>query len=101
MTTQTIDIPNDIRKSDDAFEKHSIQGDAACIAELYTNDGMLLPNGRDFIQGKEAILDFWQGAINLGVKEAMLDILEVEFQGDTAIEVGQYQLKGAGGAVMD
>jgi uncharacterized protein (TIGR02246 family) len=101
MTTQTIDIRNDIRRADDAFEKHFNQGDAAGVAELYTNDGMLLPTGSDFIQGKEAIRDFWQGAINLGIKEARLDILEVELQGDAAIEVGRYQLKGAGGEVMD
>jgi uncharacterized protein (TIGR02246 family) len=101
MATLTTDIRNDIRKADDAFEQNFSKGDAASMAELYTSDGMLLPTGSDFIQGKEAIRDFWQGAINMGLKEAKLDILEVELQGDAAIEVGRYQLKGAGGEVMD
>ena len=101
MATQTFDILNDIRKADDAFEKNFNQGNAAGIAELYTNDGMLLPTGSDFIKGKEAIRDFWQGAMNLGLKEAKLDILEVELQGDTVVEVGRYQLKGAGDEVLD
>lgn len=101
MTTLTTNIHNEIRTADDAFEKQFSQGDAAGIAELYTDNGMLLPTGSKFIQGKVAIRDFWQGAINMGIKEAKLDILEVEFQGDTAFEVGLYQLKGAGGDVMD
>ena len=101
MTTQTTNIRDDIRKADDVFEKVFNQGDAAGIAELYTNDGMLLPTGSDFVQGKEAIRNFWQGAINMGIKEAKLDIVEVEVQGNVVVEVGHYQLKGAGGEVLD
>ena len=101
MTTQTTDIYNGIRNEDDAFEQQFSQGNAAGIAELYTEDGMLLPAGSEFIQGKEAIRGFWQGAINMGIKEVKLDIVEVELQGDAAIERGLYQLKGAGGEVMD
>ena len=101
MTTQTIDVRNYIRKADDAFEKHLNLGDASGMAELYTNDGMLLPTGSDFLQGKEAIRNFCQGAMNMGVKEAKLDILEVELQGDAVIELGRYQLKGTCNEVMD
>ena len=101
MTTQTTNIRDDIRKADDVFEKNFSQGNAAGIAELYTNDGMLLPTGSDFVKGKEAIRDFWQGAINMGIKEAKLDIVEVEVQGNVVVEVGHYQLKGAGGDVLD
>ncbi len=101
MATQTTDICNDIRKADDAFEKNFSQGNAAGLAELYTNDGMLLPPGSDFVKGREAIRDFWQGVINLGIKEAKVNILDVELQGDVVIEVGQYQLIGAGGEAID
>jgi len=101
MATQTTDIQNDIRTADDAFENNFRQGNAAAIAELYTNDGMLLPAGSDFVQGKEAIRDFWQGAMNMGIKEAKLDILEVDLQGNWAIERGRYQLSGTDGVVMD
>jgi len=62
---------------------------------------MLLPPGSDPMQGKEAIRDFWQGAMNMGVKEAKLEIMEVELQGDSIIEIGRYYLKGAGDEVMD
>ncbi len=101
MTTQTTNIRDDIRKADDVFEKNFNQGNVAGIAELYTNDGMLLPTGSDFVKGKEAIRDFWQGAINMGIKEAKLDIMEVEVQGNVVVEVGYYQLKGAVGEVLD
>jgi ketosteroid isomerase-like protein len=100
-TTVTTDVRSDIRRADDAFEKHFSDANAAGIAELYTSTGMLLPPGSDPMQGKEAIRDFWQGAMNMGIKEAKLDIMEVELQGDSIIEVGRYQLKGAGDEVMD
>ena len=101
MTTQTVDIRSDIRTADDAFEQKFNQGDAAGVAELYASEGMLFPPGSDVVKGKTAIQDFWQGAMNMGIKSVKLDIVEVEQQGDTAIEVGRYQLKGAGGETMD
>lgn len=101
MTALTTDISKDIRTADDVFEKHFQEGNSAAIAELYTIDGMLFPTGSDIIQGKELIRDFWQGAMNMGIKEAKLDIVEANLQGDSVIEVGRYQLKGAGGEVMD
>ncbi len=100
MATQTIDINSDIRKADDAFQTNFKQGNAAGIAELYTENAMLLPPGSDFVKGKEAIRDFWKRVMDLGIKEAELNILEVELHDDTTIELGQYKLMG-GGKVMD
>lgn len=101
MTTQTVDIYSVIRRADDAFEQTFKKGDADGIAELYTGEGMLLPPGSDFVKGKTAIRDFWQGAMNMGIKEAKLNIVEVKMQGDSAIEVGEYQLKDADNTIMD
>ena len=67
MATQTTDIESDIRKADDNFEQTFGRGDAAGMAELYTKDGMLLPTGSDFVQGKKDIADFWQGAMDMGI----------------------------------
>lgn len=101
MTTPTTDVHSEIRKADDAFEQTFGRGDAAGMADRYTRDGMLLPTGSDFIRGKEAIQDFWQGAMDMGIKEAKLDIIEVERHGDAVTELGRYKLSGAGGEVMD
>lgn len=94
-------INDEIRQADDSFETIFEQQNAEGMADLYTENGMLLPTGSDFVAGKNNIRDFWQGAMEAGIKKAKLDIKEVELQGDTAIEVGQYKLSGADDAVMD
>ena len=101
MITQTTDIHALIRTADDSFESTFGRGDAAGMADLYTDNGMLLPTGSDFVRGKRAIEGFWQGAMDMGIKNAKLDIVEVEQHGDTAIEVGQYTLSSADEQVMD
>jgi ketosteroid isomerase-like protein len=39
--------------------------------------------------------------MDMGLKEAVLETLELEAHGDTAHEVGRYELKAAGGQVAD
>jgi uncharacterized protein (TIGR02246 family) len=77
------------------------RGDAAGLAALYTEDGQLLPPNSDFMTGREAIQAFWQGAMDMGIKSAQIEIGEVEDHGDTAIEVSKYTLQGEGGQVLD
>jgi uncharacterized protein (TIGR02246 family) len=101
MMTQATDIHAAIRAADDRFESTFEEGNAAGMANLYTDNGMLLPTGSDFVKGKEAIEAFWQRAMDIGVKNAKLDIVEIEKHGDTAIEVGQYMLSSADDKVMD
>lgn len=76
------------------------RGDAEAIAGLYTSEGQLLPANSDVVEGKGAIRTFWQGAFGLGLTDARLETVEVEPHGDTAIEVGRYELR-AGGALAD
>ena len=65
------------------------RGHAAGLARLYTASAQLLPANSDFVEGTAAIQRFWQGAMDIGVKEAVLETLEVESYGDTAHEVGR------------
>ena len=95
------DIQAAIRAVDDDFEAAFETGNAAEIAELYTDDGMLLPAGSDVVQGKKGIAAFWQGAMDMGIKHATLEITEIEQHGDTAIDVGRYTLSGSVGQVID
>lgn len=37
----------------------------------------------------------------MGLKEAVLETVELDAQGETAIEIGRYTLKAEGGAVAD
>lgn len=77
------------------------RGDAAGVARLYTSSAQLLPAHSDVVAGTGAIERFWQGAIEMGLKEAVLETLELEAHGDTAHEVGRYTLKADGGRVAD
>jgi uncharacterized protein (TIGR02246 family) len=77
------------------------RGDAAGLADFYTENGQLLPTGSDFVTGKVAIQTFWQGAMDMGIKTLRLETVETEGHGDTAIEIGKYTLGGEAGNVMD
>ncbi len=81
----------------DAYDR----GDAASVAAFYTSDGQLLPANSGTIQGHAAIEEFWTGAMAMGIKSAQLTTVELDVQGGTAIEIGQYSLAGEGGMVLD
>jgi ketosteroid isomerase-like protein len=71
------------------------------VAKLYTAGGQLLPPNSEIVAGHDAIRAFWQGAMDLGLKEATLDTVEVEGAHETAVEVGKYTLRAAGGQIAD
>jgi ketosteroid isomerase-like protein len=101
MTTQMIDMHSILRAANDNFESAFAQGDSARLANFYTDNAMLLPTEADFVKGKKAIGDFWQGAMDMGVKGIKLEILEIEQHGDSAIDIGQYTLSGEDGLILD
>ncbi|MFC1845104.1 YybH family protein [Thermodesulfobacteriota bacterium] len=101
MTAQTSDILTTLQVLAENFASAFASGDAANIAEFYTEDGMLLPAGSDFIKGKQAIKEYWQAAIDMGIKSIKLDIMEVEQHNDTAIEMSKYTLSSADDQVID
>ena len=77
------------------------RGDAAGLANFYTENGQLLPTGSDFVTGRAAIQAFWQAAMDTGRKTVRLEIVEAEGHGDTAIEIGKYTLSWEAGNVID
>ena len=101
MSTDTTDIHAAIRAAYDAFESTFARADAAGMAALYTSDGMLLPTGTGMISGSEAIQDFWQGAMDMGVATAKIDIAEVSEHADVVVDVGHYVLGAVNGDVLD
>ncbi|MGI9040549.1 MAG: YybH family protein [Gemmatimonadales bacterium] len=103
MSTQAIaaDPRSEIEARNLRFMEAFRRGDAASVAGLYTASARLLPAHSDFVDGTDAIQRFWQGAMDMGLKEAVLETLEVEAHGETAHEVGRYTLKTAGGQVAD
>jgi uncharacterized protein (TIGR02246 family) len=103
MSTHTIalDPRSEIEKGNRRFMEAFGRGDAAGVARLYTASAKLLPAHSDFVDGTTAIQRFWQGAMDKGLKEAVLESLEVESHGETAHEMGRYALKTGTGEVAD
>jgi uncharacterized protein (TIGR02246 family) len=100
-TVASTNIDAEIRKANNKFESAFKERDAAGIARLYTLNGMLLPTGGEIITGRIAIQEFWQGAMQMGVKEVKLDSIEIEQLDQTAVELGNYTLGGEGGQQLD
>ena len=103
MATQSTssEVRDAITAANEDFMAAFNRGDAAGIAALYTVNGQVLPPNGDFVTGKEAVQAVWQAIMDMGIKEAKLETVEVEDHGDTAIEVSKYTLKGDEGQVLD
>ena len=97
----STDLRDVIASQNEQFMAAFAEGDAAGLAALYTEDGQVLPPNAGFVTGKQAIEGFWQAVMAMGVKEANLEIVEVEGHGGTAIEVSTFALLGEGGQVLD
>ncbi len=63
-------------------------GNAAGVAQLYTEDAVLMPPGAARLDGRDAIQQYWQGLLDAGVGDISLATQEVEDAGDSAVEVG-------------
>lgn len=75
--------------------------DAAALTALYTATATVMaPNGAR-VSGSAAILEFWKTSLPGAPAVGKLTTAEVESHGDTAHEVGTYQLSGADGKLVD
>ena len=79
-----------------AWESAFNAGDGKGVAELYTEDAALFPPDAERVDGKAAIAEFWQGAIDAGLADADLETVEVIEAGDLAYEVGEVSLSAPG-----
>jgi uncharacterized protein (TIGR02246 family) len=95
------DVKAAILKANQQFMVAFGQRDAAAVAELYARGAQLLPPHSDFVTGAEAIRQFWQGAMDMGIRQAKLETVEVESTDNTAVEVGRVTLFVEGGKQAD
>lgn len=101
MSGAEIRTRTEIEHANDKFMETFRQGDAAGMASLYTEDGMILPPNGDFVEGRQQIQDFWRAVMDMGIKTIKLQIREVEQHDDTAYEVSRATLSGEDGQVID
>jgi len=85
-------LKEEIERQNSGFMAAFNKGDGAGVAALYTSDARILPPGGPMCSGRDEIQQFWQGLINMGGKNAVLETVSVELKGDTAFEVGKYSL---------
>ena len=71
-------------------------GNAAGVAEFYTEDAALMPPGAARLDGREAIQQYWQGLLDAGVGDILVTTQEVEEAGDSAVEIGSISATAPG-----
>jgi uncharacterized protein (TIGR02246 family) len=86
------DVRSQIASANQNFMDAFSRSDAAGVAALYTDDTKLLPPELPMMSGKQAVQTFWQGAMDMGIKAAKLETLELESQGNMASEIGRFTL---------
>jgi uncharacterized protein (TIGR02246 family) len=101
MTDKADLIREAIEKANRKLEATFTGGDPSAVASLYTDDAILMPTGSEPLQGTASIADLWGAVLNMGIKEVKLETHEVDAQGATAIEMGEYTLRGGTGDMMD
>lgn len=65
------------------------------IAALYTEDASLMPDAMPTCSGPAGLRGFFGGVCDSGIVAARFTSLDVEGEGDLAIETGRYELYAA------
>ena len=81
-----------IQSAEDKLAAALEAGDSAAVVSRYTEDARLMPHGAPTFTGRKEIAAFFEGAIAQGIVAGRFTTIEVEDWGDTATEVGAYEL---------
>ncbi len=71
------------------------RGDAEGLANLYTDNGIVLPHTHAVVKGSSAIRDFWSGMIAAGIRDHGIEVVDAEQSGDIAFFSGKWWAEGA------
>jgi uncharacterized protein (TIGR02246 family) len=94
-------IKSQIQKVNDQFSEAFNKGDAAAIADNYTEDAVLLPPGQEMVRGRKEILAFWTRTIGQ-LTDLKAQTLEVRRIGRTYVrEIGAYSFRTRGNAPQE
>jgi len=83
------------------FQELYNHGDAEGLTSLYSEDAKILSPNMDFVEGKNAVQAFWQGALEMGVKTFKSEIIEIDSSGNLGYLVGKYTLYGSENQEID
>jgi uncharacterized protein (TIGR02246 family) len=76
-------------------------GDAAAVASIYTPGTSFMAPNMPTLKGREGVMGFIEGARQSGIQKIVVETLELDVQGDRALEAGSYQILVAGDQVVD
>ncbi len=77
------------------FSQAYVQGDIHALVDIYTQDGIAATGGRDFIQGKPALEQFWRLPPGRTILQHQSNSLHLDIKGDTAYDWGYYSGQAA------
>lgn len=73
----------DVERYARSFEALYYQGDFTTMASYYTEDAQLMVEGREMVQGRQAIEQFWQAVCQLaGNMTRTIEVQEIVASGD-------------------
>ena len=92
MTNQSDLVRQAIEQCNRRLESVLRERNPDAVSALYTETAQLLPPAAEPVEGHAGIREFWANALSLGIREISIFTLELDVQGATAIEIGQYTL---------
>lgn len=82
------------------YESRFNQGDAAAIAELFSEDVVYYgPLGRVH-KGRAAVQQHYQGNLEAGFSDMTVEVIEIEVFGDAAYDVARYTITSPAGETL-
>lgn len=85
----SADDAKEIAAASAAFSRAYVEGDTAAIRDLYTQDAVLLPPGRE-IRGGEDIAGYFAPRPNRTNTSHSMESAELRVQGNIAIDIGTW-----------
>jgi uncharacterized protein (TIGR02246 family) len=81
------------------FAAAFLRGDAETMAGLYTEDGVVVPDGAEAVRGRAAIRTYWAQPSNQGITRYVARPTEIRFVGNVAHEYGTYEVTARGASL--
>lgn len=73
------------------FSADVMASDYTAVANAYTSDAMIMPTGRDIMEGKEIIEKYWTRTDSSHISYHKITPKEIAVMGDTAYDIGRYE----------
>lgn len=76
------------------FSAAYLRGDAAAMAEMYTEDGAVFPDRSEAVVGRDALRRYWTWAPGSRVTRHLATPTRIHVEGDLAWDYGVYEIAG-------